>query len=516
MSQDMNAVGAIDIGSNGVRLAIGSLDNNGKLFIVENFRESIRLGLDVFSSKTLSEESIERLSATLEQFSRILARNGVKKYRAIATAALREAKNREVAIERVKRRSGIIVEVIGGDEEAGLIAEAVMHKVDVSKKCAMFIDVGGGSVEISIVDDGSVISSESVKMGTVRLLQLLGEKKRGQKIFNRLLEEYTGDLKRQLKRELDLKPEFAVGTGGNLDALSDLKRKIIKKGDDSELSLEELTEILKTLQDFTVEERMQQFDLREDRADVIIPALLVVREILKATKVNKLLLPRVGLKEGVMLELLPHSSINGPLTEGSDQVNEARHRKQVLNFGRELGRKFDIDVNHAKQVVMLATQIFDELAVTFKLTPESRLVLEIAAYLHDIGHAINTNNHHRHSAYILKSTPFVGLTPRQKLMVAGVARYHRKSPPSKEHEEFIALTPADRETVEKLAAIVRLCEGLDKGHHQSVTNLKISLADTEIKLTLSGDGDLLLERWATAQKSDLFEQKFSINVRIQD
>lgn len=502
----MNAVGAIDIGSNGVRLAIGSLDNNNQLFIAENFRESIRLGQDVFSTKTLSDESIERLGAALAQFSNILAKNGLKKYRAVATAALREAKNKSQALDRVRRRSGISVEVISGDEEAGLIAEAVLHKVDVGKKCAMLIDVGGGSVEISIVDDGSVILSESVKMGTVRLLQLLESKKRGHKIFNRLLEEYTGDLKRQLKRELDLEPKFAVGTGGNLDALGDLKKRMLKKNSDSEVSIDELSQILKGLQDLSVEERMERFELREDRADVIVPALTVVKEILKVTKVDTILIPRVGLKEGVMLDLLPRS----------DQVNETRHRKQILRFARELGKQFGLDAEHAKQIAQFSSQVFDELLPVHGFDGEARLLLEVAAYLHDIGHAINTNNHHRHSAYILKSTPFVGLTARQKLMVAAIARYHRRSPPEKEHEELANLSGPDRDTVIKLASIVRLCEGLDRGHHQSVKQLKLTRSSGELKMELIGAGDLLLERWATLQKSDLFEREFSIKIKIHD
>jgi exopolyphosphatase/guanosine-5'-triphosphate,3'-diphosphate pyrophosphatase len=502
----MNAVGAIDIGSNGVRLAIGSLDNNNSLFIVENYRESIRLGRDVFSSKVITDQSIERLGATLQQFAAILARHGVKRYRAIATAALREAKNREDALERVKKRSGIAVEVIGGDEEAGLISEAILHRIDVKKRCAMFIDVGGGSVEISIVDDGSVILSESVKMGTVRLLQILGEKKRGHKVFNRLLEEYTSDLKRQLKRELDLKPEFAVGTGGNLDTLADLKKLVLGKSNDAEVTLEELTEILKTLQDYSVQERITRFELREDRADVIIPALTVVREIMRTTKVPKILIPRVGLKEGVMLDLLPRSA----------QIDEGRHRKQILSFGKELGRKFGIDVEHAKHVTNFATVLFDELQGLHGFGAEERLLLEVGAYLHDIGHAINTNNHHRHSAYILRSTPFVGLTPRQKGMVAGIARYHRKSPPSKDHEELTSLTGADRDKVVKLAALVRLCEGIDKGHHQAVKQIKVTRSSDAVSLALTGTGDLLLERWAIMQKADLFEQEFRLGIKVLD
>jgi exopolyphosphatase/guanosine-5'-triphosphate,3'-diphosphate pyrophosphatase len=334
----MPAVAAIDLGSNAIRLAIGSLDRDNQLTLVDNFREAIRVGQDVFNSGVISDQTTERIADAFQHFRQIIDRHAVSKVRAVGTSAMREAVNRDSLIKRLREESGIKLEVIQGIEEAQLIAEAVLSKVDVRGKLALLIDIGGGSIEISLVDNGDLILSDSVKMGSVRLLQILEERGRSAKVFHRLVKDYANGLRRQLKRELGArKVVVCVGTGGNLEALADLKRTILRKDNTTSISRSELDQISETLQALTFKERVEKLGLRDDRADVIIPAAIVLQSILKYAEVEELRIPRVSLKDGLLLQLIRSTKPRSP---------EA-YRRQVMAFARELGRRFNLEEPHA-------------------------------------------------------------------------------------------------------------------------------------------------------------------------
>lgn len=503
----MEPVAAIDVGSNAVRLAIGSFDREHKLTTVESFREPLRLGQDVFTTGTISEQSLERLVATLREFKQITERHGVSKVRAVATSACREAANRDLVVRRVRERAGMNLEIIQGIEEARLIARAVLSKVEMRRKLGLLIDIGGGSLEISLVNDGDVILSDSVKMGAVRLLQILEARKKSAKVFQRLVRDYAQGLRRQLKKELGTrKVSICVGTGGNLESLVDLKRSLLKQDDCSFVTRAEIDDLSEKLQDMSFKERVEKLDLREDRADVIIPAVIVIQAVLRHADVERLVVPRVSLKDGVMLELLD---------DGTPISNES-YRRQVLAFSQELGRRFAIEEEHASKVQALATELFDRTASIHKLTPQHRILLEIASYLHDIGYAINIHDHHKHGAYILRSTPYVGISEREKAVIAAIVRYHRKGEPKPDHPDISVLDRNEREVVSKLAALVRLAEALDKGHTGAVSAIDATMRSGELSLKLHGKGEHLLERWALEQKKDFFEDVYNVKVSVAE
>lgn len=503
----MTSLAAIDVGSNAIRLAIGSLDSNNSLMLTEDYREALRLGEDVFRSGLISEAAARRAESAFVRFRNILKNHGVKKVRAVGTSALREAHNREPFIKRIHKASGIQISVISGEEEARLIHAAVAQKFNFRRKLALLIDIGGGSIEITLVRDGDIIVSDSVKMGTVRLLNILDERKRGQKIFYRLVRAYADGLRRQLKKELrHRKIDLCIGTGGNIEAFGDLRSLILKRNDRTVIHAKELDEIVAKLQALTYEERIERLELRPDRADVIIPASIMIQELLKQAGVKELQIPRVGLKDGLLLDMVPESTPNAPM----------KHERQVLAFARELGRKFSFDEEHGLTVARFAVTLFDQTKEIHRLPGETRLLLEVSAMLHDIGQCININGHHKHSYYLLKSAPFVGLTDRQKSIVAVTARYHRKAPPKMDHNEFVNLLPEDREVVTKLAALLRLADALDSEHASRISAFRVTKRRGTLTFSLRGHGDLLLERWAIASKASLFEETFKCKIAVAE
>jgi exopolyphosphatase/guanosine-5'-triphosphate,3'-diphosphate pyrophosphatase len=260
-----------------------------------------------------------------------------------------------------------------------------------------------------------------------------------------------------------------------------------------------MKKIFETINSTTFEERIKKYGLRPDRADVIVPAVHLLRHVIDNLKTEFLRVPKVGLREGVLLEVL--------------RTTSSRSERQLVKFAEGLVRRFKGDLNHSRVVTKFALQIYDSLPSSNKKAPE-RLYLKLASILHDIGSSISPESHHKHTYYILHQVPFVGLTKEEKEIVAQIARYHRKAHPSSKHPQFAALSKDVQEIVARCASILRIAEALDQEHLPSALSLEVSYGEEELKLKLSGD-DCELEAWKAKKRADLFEKMYKTKVVIQ-
>lgn len=503
----MPTIAAIDVGSNAMRLSIGSVDAERRIDGLENLREPVRLGQDVFSKGVISNETIEAASEAFNRFKEALEKHGVSSLRAVATSALREAMNRDMFLDRMEQASGIDLDVIGTEEEARLIYLAVAEKVNLKNRTAMLVDIGGGSTEVTLVADGNIVSTESYRMGAVRLLQVLEGKKQGERKFNQLVREYVDATQERLKRDIGSKKiNLCVGTGGNVETLGDLRREILGKDRDTVVEVDELDTIVKKLQSLSYEERIQQLRLRPDRADVVIPASIILQHIVKVAGVDEVSIPKVGLKDGLLIDIV------------NELYGEKKHayREQVLASALQVGRKYFFNEQHGSCVSQYAVQLFDQTRTLHNLTLEHRLLLEVAALLHDVGNFISMTDHHKHTQYLLSATPVIGLSQSQMAVVANVSRYHRKSLPKPQHDAYRALSAKDRVLVAKLAALLRLADAMDNEHAAKVKSFTVEHKKPKFTISLKGDGDLLLEKWALMKKAEMFEEVFSVKVSVED
>lgn len=503
----MPTLAAIDVGSNGIRLIVGKVNGDRNMQILENIREAVRLGQDVFTQSVIAEETIDKAAEAFARFKSVIAAHDVKWTKAIATSAVREAQNKDLFIDRMEQASGITINVVDGEEEAVLIHLAVASKINLKNKRAILVDIGGGSTEVTLVADGQILSTESYRMGTVRLLQLLEEKKHGEKKFSQLVREYVDATQKRMKKELGAeKIDLCVGTGGNIEALGALRVQLFGKDRNDIVQADELDALVRKLQSMTYEERIRQLLLRPDRADVIVPASIVIQKLVKRAGVDELHIPSVGLKDGLLIDMI--QELYGEKKTSS--------RDQVLTSALQLGRKFSFDEQHGLAVARYATRLFDETRSLHNLPMEYRLLLEVAALLHDIGHFINMVDHHKHTLYLLTKSPVIGLSKAQMAIVANVARYHRKSLPKPQHEAYSVLSSKERVIVSKLAAILRLADAMDNEHATKVEGFTVEYKKPRFILTLKGEGDLLLEKWALMKKAAMFEEVYSVKLSIND
>lgn len=494
---------AIDVGSNAIRLVLGYMDQDLEVKVIEDFREAVRLGHDVFTKGRVGPAIQRRALQAFRRFREIIDRNRVESVRAVATSALREARNRESFLREVRKCSGIRLEVISAEQEALLVCRAVSRILPLENRSALLVDIGGGSVEMTLTRDGRVVSTKSYNMGAVRFLQVLEKDRLGERRFHQMVQESLSAARRRFRLGQGRPPDLCVGTGGNLEALLAFKRNVLR-GEGATLSVRDLARIVALLRKTPFEKRIERWGLRPDRADVIVPAAMVLQRILHESGCRRITIPGVGLKEGILLEMMEEWRTGGtPL-----------RRDDVLDSARRVGEKYRYDEAHARIVARFSTELFDRLRSIHHLGEESRLLLEAAAWMHDVGQFVSDASHHKHSYYLIRHSALVGLDPDQRDTVANIARYHRKSLPRLAHENFRILPPRRRIQVAKLAALLRLADAMDHEHEGRVRDFTVNLQKPKIHIRLQGRGDLLLERWSLRKKRDLFEKVYRLKLEV--
>ncbi|MCS6951031.1 MAG: Ppx/GppA phosphatase family protein [Armatimonadota bacterium] len=496
---------AIDIGSNGIRMQVVRLIEGGSFELIDYQRAPVRLGQDVFSLGYITEANIQATVQALNRFRGILQHLGVPRLRAVATSAVREAENSDIFLDRVAQQTGIAPEVISGEEEARLVHLAVSKAIDLRDKYAVLIEIGGGSVEVTLSHGETILSSESYRLGTVRLLQKFGSVTDNLLAFSRMVLEYAELARQRIDREIGAqKIDLCIGTGGNVEALGMLRQQLLRRRSNDFITLDELETLVETVGLMPLQERIDRLGLRPDRADVIIPAGIVLHMIARETRLRQIHIPHVGLKEGILWDMLPEALCQRPPRD-----------QQIRASALRLAQKYQMDLQHGRQVARLADRLFEQSECLHHLGGEERLLLEVASLLHDIGQFIQPADHEKHGYYIVKHSPLIGFTSSQQDVVAHIIRYHRKDPPSLQDETFRSLPQRDRLTVTKLTAILRLADSLDTSRSHAIKELHLQPTSRNgWRLMIEGEGDLLLEKWQLRKRKKLFEDVFGVSLEI--
>jgi exopolyphosphatase/guanosine-5'-triphosphate,3'-diphosphate pyrophosphatase len=467
-------------------------------------RAPVRLGSEVFLSGRLAPASIGQACTALRDFKAEMDRVKVDAYRAIATSAVREAKNGATLVERARREAGIELETIEGIEEARLIQLAVTRRVAVADKRTLLVDVGGGSTELTLLDRGTTTFTMSLPLGTVRMLEAyLKGAKTVDRARERLLDEAVDrTLGEALPRLGDV--DVLVGTGGNVETLFDL---CPAKGPARAIDVPAARSLYKKLCGLSAGERRDAYQLRPDRADTIVPATAIFLRLAKKLELQSILAPGVGLAAGILEELVDK------FFHVWDVAGEA---ERVLDTCARLGRRYHFDEAHAMHVCRFAAQLFDDLQDVHAFGARDRLLLRAAAVLHDVGDYIHYSGHHKHSYYLIQHADIMGITPDERAIIANIARYHRKGPPDPSHPNFRDLSKEARGKVRGLAAILRIADALDREHEQKIESVRAA-ADRSagrVTLFLRGGEDRELEEWTVGAKASLWRDEYDLDVAI--
>ena len=501
---------AIDAGSNAIRLTIARVESPSKIRLLKMERHAVRLGRHVFTQQRFDRETLDEAVRAFQHFRTLMDMHDVQEYRAVATSAAREARNQGELIERVYESSGIRLEVIDGAEEARLVRRAV--KASAAGKLApeLITDLGGGSLEISLLKSDVVEESVALPIGTVRLMETFDMQEAITPQQMSIVKSYILSL---LRRYLPLNPlspkSVSVACGGNAEALARIAPGQPHFGV-SVLDVQALRRKLPQIVALSTQQRMRMFCVREDRADVMGIAAIVFATLGRWWSIERLLVPAVGVREGILNDLLR-------VWSGTKRAQEDGVQAEVLlSAARRYGSRLNWDFKHAEKVRLLALSLFDQLRPLHKMGPSLRLILELAALLHDIGHAVRDTLHYKHGEYLIRHGALAGLEGSRRNMIACIVRFHGISEPDPEHKLFTSFPRKQQEQIRTLVALLRMADAFDWDHRQMVADVQARLQNGSVFLGLRVKHSADLIFWAARQRAGLFEDVFDRQVVFRE
>ena len=483
-SADPPVLAAIDVGTNAVRLELARPLPDGSLEILHQERDPLRPGEGVFRTGFISREVADRLLSTLSRYS-ALCRRFHARVRAVATSAVREARNRDEIVERARKEAGLELEVVSGREEARLICLGVLRgKPD--RLRSLVIDIGGGSTEVATAIGDRPQTLSSVAIGAVRLTELFSDSGRSRLDRLALMRSFAEEAFRDaLPPTLVPAPRAALGSSGTIQAVVGFASGT------AQATTRQIVAAVDLLGAMSLDERRRRFDSR--RAEIVVAGAVILEALLRHLRLQSISAVDRGLRDGLLTDLQRRS-------RGGD----ASLPKAAL----ALGRRFHFDEAHGVQVSRLSLELFDGLAPIHGLAASARPLLETAALLHDIGNAVSYQRHHKHSFYLIQNADLPGLTDSERGLVALVARFHRRSPPERGHAELLGLGPGELQLVRKLATLLRLADACDRSHHQPVRALRIQPRAGAVAVTLRARAPCDLELWDAEHDAALFRRVF--------
>ncbi|NOX17305.1 MAG: Ppx/GppA family phosphatase [Chlorobi bacterium] len=508
-------IAAIDVGTNSFHLIVVEPRENGSFEIVDQAREVVRLGEgNKGDIKKIKAAPFERGVNTLKNFKGIADSHNAA-IRAIATSAVREAENRAEFVAEVKESSGIEIEIVNGIEEARLIYLGVSKAIHLKNKTAFCFDIGGGSTEFIFGRKEIILYSMSLKLGAVRLTQMFfPDGTVTEQNVKHCADWIEGILQPVVRESGHIIFDEAVassGTGLAAASMIYMKRKQTEAFkvnlNNFVLSASELFDLREELLAMkTTSERKKILGQEAKRADIIPAGIILLTEIVKHFGIKKLKVSSYALREGIVLDTMNKFGLFG----------DGERNRNIREAGvKALSEKCNYDRKHCFHTAVLAEQLFYHLKSLHGLSDKYLSYLIYAAQLHDIGYHISHSRHHLHSLYIIKNSELLGFNETEKLLIANIARYHRKSAPKLSHQDFTALPEGKQLAVKKLAAILRIADSFDRTHTQKVKNLGVKIEEQNILIIPQiENADLSIELWNVERRKSMFEEVFGKKLKV--
>ncbi len=502
-------IAAIDIGSNSVRQIVADVTPDGGITVVDEMKAAPRLGADLDDTGMLGTTAMERAAEAVGRMATLARQLGATRIEAVATSAVRDASNGQQFVARIRQEAGLELRIIDGAGEARLSWLSALAHFDVGRGRTVVMDIGGGSLELALAADGVLDDLVSLPFGALRLTERYLRGGSGAKSVDKLRKHVRKALKNVLPRR-DWRGAQLIGSGGTFTNLAGihLARRgmlVARNVHATAVPREEVEHILDMLAAMPTDERGSVSGLNPERSDIIVAGIAVAAEVMARLEAREIHVSRYGIREGLLLEI-------ARITPTVADPGEARERSV-----REFAERCHYEEGHASQVQRLALRLFDAVGARLGCGPDERQTLGDAALLHDVGYHINYDRHHKHSYHLILHAELLGITPSEQVVIANVARYHRGAPPKKKHRNFSGLDKDLRDRILRLSAILRVADGLDRGHVGAVRDLGIRYLARALRITprpAKGARQLRLELWGAHRKSQLLAELAGIPVEI--
>ncbi|MCA9132702.1 MAG: Ppx/GppA family phosphatase [Planctomycetales bacterium] len=511
VQRENRPVAVIDIGATSIRMAIADIDGEGNVHPLESVSQAITLGKDAFTQRRIRKSSIEDCVRVLKSYRRLLQEYGITRpdqMRIVATSAVREAINRMAFLDRVYIATGMEIEPLDEAEVNRITYMGIQPLLQADPKLAaskcVVVEVGGGSSEVLVVQAGNVLFSHTYRLGSLRLLEMLEKYDAPPAKQRAIMESQILRAVAQIREHVAPDaPLEMVALGGDVRFAA---ANLIEDWEPSRLaylSVEQLNAFTRKMLLMNDDEIVQEYGISFQDAETIAPALLSYVLIARGFDQQEIAISDTNLRDGLLQDMAIRD------------VWTANFRSQIIRSAIGLGRRFDFSEKHARHVATLCRKLFAELQAEHQLEPKMELLLYVAALLHEVGMYINARSSHKHAMYLIRNSEIFGLSRKDVLLVALVARYHRRSSPQPQHEGYSALDRGDRVAVSKLAAILRLAIALDDSRSGRIHDLHCRVDGKRLVITAKGVEDVSVEQLALRQSGNLFEETYGLPVQIR-
>lgn len=507
----LRTVAVIEVGTTSIRMAIAEVDAAGGIRVLDALSQGVTLGKDSFTRGEIGKQTIEDCVRVLKAYRSKLEEYGIRQVdqvRVVATSAVREALNQMAFVDRIYIATGLTVQPIDEAEVHRITYRSIQPLLAAEPRFTdahtIICEVGGGSTELLVVERGNVKYSHSYRLGSLRLRQSLQGLRTSPAKTREIIE-----LESQQALD-DLLQYVPPSTGAQLLTLGGEMRFAARQlipdwtpGTLGVIGVPQLAKLTDAVLGLSEEAIVRKYHLTLPEAETLAPALLINLQLAQLLSLDQITVSVANLRDGLLREM------------GDQTIWTEDFRNQIIHSALELGRKYQFDEPHARHVAELSSALFAALKEDHGLDARGELVLYLAALLHEIGGFVSHTSLHKHSMYLIENSDLFGLGPADVLLVALVARYHRRASPKPTHPGFSTLERDRRVTVSKLAAILRIAIALDASRTQRVQNIVCQRDRSRLIIGVPQCDDLSVEQLALRQGRSLFEEIYGMTVQLR-
>ncbi len=505
------AVAVIDMGANSIRMAIGQIDEAGRVHKLDTLSQAVGLGKDSFGKGFIERATVEQCVGVLKNYRQILSEYQITEpdqVRVVATSAVREAANRLSFLSRVYVATGFQIDPMDYSEVNRTTYLGIQPLLATEPRLAdcqsLVIEVGSGTTVVLLLQQQDVNYAHTFSMGSLRLRKTLESYDAPATRFRSIMEDHICKVVEQVGAQVAAEQALElVALGGDIRFAAAQLNPAGTASPLVEIPVDRLEKFTNQILGLSVDDLVRQHHLTFPDAETVGPALLTYTHLARALQLEHLLVSNVNLRDGLLQQMA-----------GPDAWSE-EFKQQIIRSALDMARRFHFDEPHGLLVANLSLRLFRGLQNEHQLGPRYEMLLYLAALLHDVGYAVSTQSHHKHSMYLIQHSELFGISQKDLLLIALVARYHRRALPRPIHEGYSSLAWRDRMTVTKLAALLRVADALDRSNHQRIQDITCVLEEGRVVISAQSADDLSLEQLALQQKCSLFQEVFGMPIVLR-
>lgn len=501
---------AIDIGSYEISMKIFELSSKRGMKEISHLRYRLELGRDAFSIGKIGYEMVDKLCDILLDFTKIMKEYHVDAHRACATSAIREIKNTTVVLDQIRIRTGLKVEVLSNSEQRFLGYKSIASRENefntIIQKGTAILDVGGGSIQISLFDKESLVTTQNIRLGSVRVRELLHSIEDSTTHYDRLVAELI-DYELQNFKKFYLKDRVIHNVIVVGDYITNITKYASRNEQSPTITKEQFMECYEEIIKNPFEYMAERLGISAESATLLVPLAIIYKHLIEIMNAETIWTPGKDLCDGLAYEDAQKNKI---------LKVEHNFEEDILASARNIARRYLANKTHIATLESLSMSLYDSMKKVHGLGKRERLLLQIAVILHDCGKYISMSNMSECAYNIIMSTEIIGLSHAEREVVANIVKCNTAD--FIYYDEVASSTSiceADYLKIAKLTAILRLANAMDRSHKQKIKTIKVQLKDKELLVTVESDQDITLEKYTFSKKADFFEEVFGVKPVIR-